>query len=138
MAVTKNFDFRMGTHGAPTSLTDLSGVVQNINMPFALDTFETTTANQTDNLKKVETGLSTVDGSGDGLWSAAVEQQFFDLIRNGTEVDYQYGKLGATGGNPKYTGKLVVTNFEAGTEIATQRKFTFSYRVNSVTLGTYA
>lgn len=138
MAVTKNADLRIGSHGAPSVLTDLSGAIRKVEYPRNLDLFDKTTFNQTGNLKQMEPGFGEAKFNVEGLWSSAIETQLNDLIVNGTEVDYQFGPLATGTGKPKYTGKLVLASFNPTHAIEEQIVFSAEFHVNSATPGTYA
>lgn len=122
MSVARNCDFRLGSHLTPTTLVDLTGKTTSVDHSFDTDMFETTTfGNASGGIKPMETGLSEAKMSLEFLWDSTIDSQLRTIIRNGTEVDYQFGPNGSSVGNMKITGKCVLgslsTPFKVGEQI---------------------
>lgn len=137
MSVNKEFDIRFGTHAAPTTLVDRSGNFRSADFNRTIDTFDNTAANQTTNVKSLETGLQEITLSGQMYWTETLDAVLDDLVSNGTEVDYQFGPNGPDTGKVKYTGKMVVTSYSTPIEIGQQMLSTVEMRLNTRTRGVY-
>jgi hypothetical protein len=137
MSVNKKADLRLGTHAAPTVLTDLSGSFKKADFNRQLDMFDKTVFNQTTNVKAMETGLQEIKLSGEALWDQTLDTHLHDLVVNGTEIDFQFGPNGGDAGKVRYTGKAIVSNYSTPIEIGQQMLSTVEIHINTLVKGVY-
>ena len=86
---------------------DLSDTLTSVDFPETIDTAETTAFGATS--KSYIVGLRDATISVSGLWDATVDGYII-----GTEPasrTFIFGPAGSTGGNVKYTGECILTNY---------------------------
>ena len=86
---------------------DLSDTLTSVDFPETIDTAETTAFGATS--KSYIVGLRDATISVSGLWDATVDGYII-----GTEPatrTFIFGPAGSTGGNIKYTGEAILTNY---------------------------
>ena len=86
---------------------DLSDTLTSVDFPETIDTAETTAFGATS--KSYIVGLRDATISVSGLWDATVDGYII-----GTEPatrTFIFGPAGSTGGNIKYTGECILTNY---------------------------
>ena len=101
----KSTDFELDDTGGTSR--SLSTVLTSVDFPETIDTAETTAFGATS--KSYIVGLRDATISVSGLWDATVDGYII-----GTEPatrTYIYGPAGSTGGNVKYTGECILTNY---------------------------
>ena len=101
----KSTDFELDDTGGTSR--SLSTVLTSVDFPETIDTAETTAFGATS--KSYIVGLRDATISVSGLWDATVDGYII-----GTEPatrTYIYGPTGSTGGNVKYTGECILTNY---------------------------
>ena len=101
----KSTDFELDDTGGTSR--SLSTVLTSVDFPETIDTAETTAFGATS--KSYIVGLRDATISVSGLWDATVDGYII-----GTEPatrTYIFGPAGSTGGNVKYTGECILTNY---------------------------
>ena len=82
-------------------------------------------------------GLETATISISGLWDATVD----GYMKGGTEPasrSFIYGPAGSTGGNVKYTGEAIMTNYSISSPVGDVVTYSADLQVTgAVTRGTY-
>jgi len=114
---------------------NISNTVTNVDFPETLDTAETTAFGSTS--KSYIVGLRDATISVSGIWDATVD----GYIRGGAEPasrSFIFGPAGDTGGNVKYTGEAIVTNYSISNPVGDVVTYTLDLQVTGdVTRGTY-
>ena len=128
----KSTDFAIDDTGG--SSRNISNTLTDVSFPQTIDTAETTAFGSSN--KSYIVGLKDTTISGTGLWDATV-----DGYLSGTEPasrSFIFGPAGSTGGNVKYTGEAIMTNYSQGNPVGDVVTFTADFQVTgAVTRGTY-
>jgi predicted secreted protein len=129
----KSTDFEIDDTGGTSR--NISDTVTNVDFPETLDTAETTAFGSTS--KSYIVGLRDATISVSGIWDATVD----GYIRGGAEPasrSFIFGPAGDTGGNVKYTGEAIVTNYSISNPVGDVVTYTLDLQVTGdVTRGTY-
>jgi predicted secreted protein len=129
----KNTDFEIDDTGG--SSRNISDTVTNVDFPETIDTAETTAFGSTS--KSYIVGLRDATISVSGIWDATVD----GYIRGGAEPasrSFIFGPAGDTGGNVKYTGEAIVTNYSISNPVGDVVTYTLDLQVTGdVTRTTY-
>lgn len=123
--------FKLGTN-------DLSPFMDNIDFPHAADVHETTTYGKS--YKTKVGGLKEASFSIGGLYDSTavtgVETIVPPLV--GTTAVFEYGPEGNAAGKVKYSGSVVVENFNHSTPVGDMIRWTASLQTtDTVTKGVY-
>ena len=128
----KSTDFALDDTGG--SSRNLSNTLTDVSFPQTIDTAETTAFGSSN--KSYIVGLKDTTISVSGIWDATV-----DGYLSGTEPasrSFIFGPAGSTGGNVKYTGECILTNYSQSNPVGDVVSFTADFQVTgSVTRGTY-
>ena len=128
----KSTDFALDDTGG--SSRNLSNTLTDVSFPQTIDTAETTAFGSSN--KSYIVGLKDTTISLSGIWDATV-----DGYISGTEPasrSFIYGPAGSTGGNVKYTGEAIMTNYAVNNPVGDVVTFSMDLQVTgSVTRGTY-
>ena len=128
----KSTDFALDDTGG--SSRNLSNTLTDVSFPQTIDTAETTAFGSSN--KSYIVGLKDTTISVSGIWDATV-----DGYISGTEPasrSFIYGPAGSTGGNVKYTGEAIMTNYAVNNPVGDVVTFSMDLQVTgSVTRGTY-
>ena len=128
----KSTDFALEDTGV--SSRNLSNTLTDVSFPQTIDTAETTAFGSSN--KSYIVGLKDTTISVSGIWDATV-----DGYISGTEPasrSFIYGPAGSTGGNVKYTGEAIMTNYAVNNPVGDVVTFSMDLQVTgSVTRGTY-
>ena len=128
----KSTDFAHDDTGG--SSRNLSNTLTDVSFPQTIDTAETTAFGSSN--KSYIVGLKDTTISVSGIWDATV-----DGYLSGTEPasrSFIFGPAGSTGGNVKYTGECILTNYSQSNPVGDVVSFTADFQVTgSVTRGTY-
>ena len=92
---------------------DLSNTLTSVDFPETIDTAESTAFGATS--KSYIVGLRDATISVSGLWDAAIDGYII-----GTEPatrTFIFGPAGSTGGNVKYTGECILTNYSVSNPV---------------------
>jgi len=128
----KSTDFALDDTGG--SSRSLANTLTDVSFPQTIDTAETTAFGSTN--KSYIVGLKDTTISISGLWDATV-----DGYLSGTEPasrSFIYGPAGSTGGNVKYTGEAILTNYAVSNPVGDVVTYSVDLQVTgAVTRGTY-
>ena len=128
----KSTDFAIdGTGGSSRNISD---TLTDVSFPQTIDTAETTAFGSSN--KSYIVGLKDTTISISGIWDATV-----DGYLSGTEPasrSFIFGPAGSTGGNVKYTGECILTNYSQSNPVGDVVSFSADFQVTgAVTRGTY-
>ena len=128
----KSTDFAIDDTGG--SSRNISNTLTDVSFPQTIDTAETTAFGSSN--KSYIVGLKDTTISVSGIWDATV-----DGYISGTEPasrSFIYGPAGSTGGNVKYTGEAIMTNYAVSNPVGDVVTFSMDLQVTgAVTRGTY-
>ena len=128
----KSTDFALDDTGG--SSRNLSNTLTDVSFPQTIDTAETTAFGSSN--KSYIVGLKDTTISVSGLWDATI-----DGYLSGTEPasrSFIYGPAGSTGGNVKYTGEAIMTNYSVSNPVGDVVTYSVDLQVTgAVTRGTY-
>ena len=128
----KSTDFAIDDTGG--SSRNIANTHTDVSFPQTIDTAETTAFGSSN--KSYIVGLKDTTISVSGIWDATV-----DGYLSGTEPasrSFIYGPAGSTGGNVKYTGEAILTNYSQSNPVGDVVTFTADFQVTgAVTRGTY-
>jgi hypothetical protein len=128
----KSTDFAIDDTGG--SSRNISDTLTDVSFPQTIDTAETTAFGSSN--KSYIVGLKDTTISVSGIWDATV-----DGYLSGTEPasrSFIFGPAGSTGGNVKYTGEAIMTNYSQSNPVGDVVTFTADFQVTgAVTRGTY-
>ena len=128
----KSTDFALDDTGGTSR--SLANTLTDVSFPQTIDTAETTAFGSSN--KSYIVGLKDTTISISGLWDATV-----DGYLSGTEPasrSFIYGPAGSTGGNVKYTGEAIMTNYSQSNPVGDVVTYSADLQVTgAVTRGTY-
>ena len=128
----KSTDFALDDTGGTSR--SLANTLTDVSFPQSIDTAETTAFGSTN--KSYIVGLKDTTISVSGLWDATI-----DGYLSGTEPasrSFIYGPAGSTGGNVKYTGEAIMTNYSVSNPVGDVVTYSVDLLVTgAVTRGTY-
>ena len=128
----KSTDFEVDDTGGTSR--SLSNVLTSVDFPETIDTAESTAFGSTS--KSYLVGLRDATISVSGLWDATVDGYII-----GTEPasrTFIFGPAGSTGGNVKYTGEAILTNYSISNPVGDVVTFSLDLQVTgNVTRTTY-
>tara|TARA_R100001510_G_scaffold15226_1_gene12631 strand:- start:4511 stop:4918 length:408 start_codon:yes stop_codon:yes gene_type:complete len=128
----KSTDFAIDDTGG--SSRNISDTLTDVSFPQTIDTAETTAFGSSN--KSYIVGLKDTTISISGIWDATV-----DGYLSGTEPasrSFIFGPAGSTGGNVKYTGECILTNYSQSNPVGDVVSFSADFQVTgAVTRGTY-
>lgn len=130
--------FKFGTYASPSSNTDRSTYFDDIKFPREADEVETTAFGNSGN-KTFLPGLKGATFSASGNYDGTIGSHIDSVFDNRTTVTFEYGPVDGVSGSPKYTGSMIITNFEIGAKVGEKIPFSLTCRITGgVTLGTYS
>ena len=128
----KSTDFALDDTGGTSR--SLANTLTDVSFPQTIDTAETTAFGSTN--KSYIVGLKDTTISVSGIWDATI-----DGYLSGTEPasrSFIYGPAGSTGGNVKYTGEAIMTNYSVSNPVGDVVTYSVDLQVTgAVTRGTY-
>ena len=129
----KSVDFAIDdTSGSSRNISD---TVNSVDFPETTETADTTAFGSSS--RSFIVGLESATISISGLWDSTVD----GYIKGGTEPSsrsFIYGPAGSTGGNVKYTGVCIMTNYSISSPVGDVVTFSIDLQVTgAVTRGTY-
>ena len=128
----KSTDFALDDTGGTSR--SLANTLTDVSFPQSIDTAETTAFGSTN--KSYIVGLKDTTISVSGIWDATV-----DGYISGTEPasrSFIYGPAGSTGGNVKYTGEAIMTNYSVSNPVGDVVTYSLDLQITgAVTRGTY-
>ena len=128
----KSTDFALDDTGG--SSRNISTTLTDGSFPQTIDTADTTAFGSSN--KSYIVGLKDGSFSVSGIWDATV-----DGYLSGTEPasrSFIYGPAGSTGGNVKYTGEAIMTNYSVSNPVGDVVTYSLDLQITgAVTRGTY-
>ena len=128
----KSTDFALDDTGG--SSRNISNTLTDVSFPQTIDTAETTAFGSSN--KSYIVGLKDGSFSVSGIWDATV-----DGYLSGTEPasrSFIYGPAGSTGGNVKYTGEAIMTNYSVSNPVGDVVTYSLDLQITgAVTRVTY-
>ena len=128
----KSTDFALDDTGG--SSRNISNTLTDVSFPQTIDTAETTAFGSSN--KSYIVGLKDGSFSVSGIWDATV-----DGYLSGTAPasrSFIYGPAGSTGGNVKYTGEAIMTNYSVSNPVGDVVTYSLDLQITgAVTRGTY-
>ena len=128
----KSTDFALDDAGGTSR--NLSNTLTSVDFPETISTGLTTAFGSSNDSYVV--GIKNTTISVSGIWDATV-----DGYLTGTETasrSFIYGPAGSTGGNVKYTGEAILTNYSISNPVGDVVTFSVDLQVTgAVTRGTY-
>ena len=128
----KSTDFELDDTGGTSR--SLANTLTSVDFPETIDTAETTAFGATS--KSYLVGLRDATISVSGLWDATIDGYII-----GTEPatrSFIFGPAGSTGGNVKYTGECILTNYTISNPVGDVVTYSLDLQVTgNVTRGTY-
>ena len=136
MAFVHGGDSVFKIDNAGGSLTDISAFVNNVDFPETADVAETTTLGASN--KTYISGLKDATISLSGVWDATADAIFGAVVGQAATLSYEYSPQGTTGGNVKYTGECILTNYAISSPVGDVVAFSADLQVSgAVTRGTH-
>ena len=128
----KSTDFALDDTGG--SSRNISNTLTDVSFPQTIDTAETTAFGSSN--KSYIVGLKDGSFSVSGIWDATVAGYL-----SGPEPasrSFIYGPAGSTGGNVKYTGEAIMTNYSVSNPVGDVVTYSLDLQITgAVTRGTY-
>ncbi len=129
----KSVDFALDDTGGTSR--NISDTLNSVDFPEVTETADTTAFGSSS--RSFIVGLESATLSISGLWDATVD----GYIKGGTEPasrSFIYGPAGSTGGNVKYTGEAILTNYSVSSPVGDVVTYSCDLQVTgAVTRGTY-
>ena len=129
----KSVDFALDDTSG--SIRNISDTLNSVDFPEVTDTADPTAFGSSS--RSFIVGLESATFSISGLWDATVD----GYIKGGTEPasrSFIYGPAGSTGGNVKYTGEAILTNYSISSPVGDVVTYSVDLQVTgAVTRGTY-
>ena len=129
----KSVDFALDDTGGTSR--NISDTLNSVDFPEVTETADTTAFGSSS--RSFIVGLESATISISGLWDATVD----GYIKGGTEPasrSFIYGPAGSTGGNVKYTGEAILTNYSVSSPVGDVVTYSCDLQVTgAVTRGTY-
>jgi hypothetical protein len=122
-------------------LTDISTFCNACSVPRELDLLDVTTFGATS--KAYLSGFADGTVTMGGPWTRALDNHMspiFAAFKAGTlaSVSFEYGPEGADSGDVKYSGELIMTNYEPGSDVENAVEWSAEFQVTGdITVGTY-
>jgi len=129
----KSVDFALDDTGGTSR--NISDTLNSVDFPETTETADTTAFGSSS--RSFIVGLESATISISGLWDATVD----GYMKGGTEPasrSFIYGPAGSTGGNVKYTGEAIMTNYSVSSPVGDVVTYSADLQVTgAVTRGTY-
>lgn len=125
--------------GTAGSLVAISNTLNDITMPRAVETAETTAFGDSD--KTYITGLGDATISISGMFDATVDTMLNGDIANlksgsVASLSFEYGPAGSVASNPKFTGEALITSYEIGSPVGDVVTYSLELQVTGAVTGT--
>lgn len=121
---------------AANSLTDISNTLKEVNFPREVDTPETTAFGST--TRSYVVGFINATFSVSGMYDPTVDALLNGILGFAASRDFEYGPIGSTTGNPRYTGDCYLTNYTDTGSVTDMVGMSADFQVTgAVTRGTY-
>jgi len=136
MAFVHGKDSVIKIDNAGGTLTDISSYVNNVDFPITADVAETTVMG--DDNKTYIVGLKDATLSITGLWDSTIDGILGQIVGQSSTVSFELSPEGTTGGNIKYEGEAICTEYSQNPPVADVVSYTASFKVTgAVTRGTH-
>ena len=125
--------------GTAASLVNISNTLNEISLPRAIETAETTAFGQND--KTYITGLGDATISLSGMFDATVDAQIAGNIANlksgsVSSLSFEYGPSGSAGSSPKFTGEALITSYDISSPVGDVVTYSLELQVTGAVTGT--
>lgn len=121
---------------AATVLTDISNTLKEVNFPREVDTPETTAFGST--TRSYVVGFINATFSVSGMYDPTVDALLNGILGFATARNFEYGPVGSTSTNPKYTGACYLTNYTDTGSVTDMVGMSADFQVTgAVTRGAY-
>ena len=125
--------------GTAGTLVSISDTLNEISMPQAIETAETTAFGQND--KTYITGLGDATISLSGMFDATVDTQIAGNIANlksgsVSSLSFEYGPSGSVVSSPKFTGEALITSYDISSPVADVVTYSLELQVTGAVTGT--
>lgn len=126
----KNAYFNLDTVGG--SPTDLSAYTDTTDPQFSVDSHESTVYQPgvAGPAKSYVVGLRDGTFSNGGPWDPALDAHMAAIMAAPVLVTFVVGPQGSTGGQTKYTGECIVTQYSGAIPVGNLVRWTASYQVS--------
>ena len=130
-------DWRHGTNGATTTLTDFTSKTRSVSFSIEGEEVDSTTFG--DLFRNYEGSFLNATFETVYKHDTTVFGQLGAIMANRDSVDFQYSPDGTTTGKPKVTGAAIITSFSSPASVGELLEITVSWRVNgAATFGTHS
>jgi hypothetical protein len=127
----KNAAFKIDDSGG--TLRDISNVLTDVSISRTADVAEVSAFSNSS--KAFVSGLKDATLTISGSFDATVDGYISGIL--GAEGDFEFYPIGTTGGNPKASGKAILTSYDRTPDIGGAVTFTAAFQVSGdVTEGT--
>lgn len=114
---------------------DISNVLNSVSFPREVEATETTAFG--DNARTYIVGLSNSTVSIEGMFDSTVDGYLAGIV-GGAAGTLEYGPMGSTASDIKYTGEAILTSYEVSAGVGDAVTFSAEFQVTgAVTRGTY-
>jgi predicted secreted protein len=125
--------------GVAASLVNISDTLNEISMPRAIETAETTAFGQND--KTYITGLGDATVSLSGMFDATVNTQIAGNIANlksgsVSSLTFEYGPSGSAASSPKFSGEAIITSYDISSPVGDVVTYSLELQVTGAVSGT--
>ena len=128
----KSTDFALDDTGG--SSRNISNTLTDVSFPQTIDTAETTAFGSSN--KSYIVGLKDGSFSVSGIWDATGDGYLSATAP--ASRSFLYGPAGSTGGNVKYTGEAIMTNYSVSNPVGDVVTYSLDLQITgAVTRGTY-
>lgn len=129
--------WKHGTHGALTTLTNLTSYVYSVDNPFETDMLDTTKFGAT--ARSFTPGLSQSTVTVVYEYHVTLIGYLNDIYSNKEGVSFENSPVGTATGKPKVTGTVYIQNISSPVEVGTDLRVTVTYQVSgSVTFASHS
>lgn len=130
-----NSDFRHGTNGALTTLTDFTTKTRSLNPSYDSETVDSTCFGTSS--KSYEQSFKNATIEATYKYDDTLYGQLAAIYNAQATVSFQIAPNGATTGKPKQTGSMFITKFGNDMQVGNLEELTVSWQVTgAVTFGT--
>ena len=130
-------NFQHGTHGATSTLTDVTTKMRGVNM--SLDGEEVDATVFGDGFRSYEQSFKNGTIEATYKYDTTVWGQLTAIYNGSDSVDFQFGPTGIATGAAKITGAMIITKIGAPAQVGNLLEIPVSFRITgAVTFDTFA
>ena len=134
--VAKLLDFQLGTYATPNVLVNVSDNATEASIDRNADLPDATTFNSGGS-KSYAGGLVDRDVKAEFIWDTTIDAMLKAIV--GVPVSFQYGEIGSASGNPKTTGKMIISKLSKPQKVGDILKFSIDGKTTgAIVEGYYA